>query len=384
MLEATNLFLDPNLADTEDTCFEAINQLADQILELSKGENQKFSAGVYIWGTEEVARRILLLLEENNIPLLGVFDTDSRKIGTLFAGHIVTNPTTVHNFVIICSYHQPSHLQVARKLLGEYAIGAWELLISFRGTIYLPWNNLRSPSDLTENEKQKLIIIADRVHPDSKSEYWKQVAAHHFVGILNPNQSGSFSTAEEYFVPGIIETTNESIFLDLGAYTGDTIERFFAQEIGIGDSRKAIGIEADQSNFLTLMKKFISREDVILINSVISDESGLTPFSQSTNSMGSSALFFEPNTFVPAITIDQIHQQMKFSHVKFDIEGFERRALQGASEAIRNGKAIWSVASYHLFDDFWVLPSFFPDDYLMFVTRHTPLPWDTTFHFIKS
>jgi FkbM family methyltransferase len=383
MLEQTNLFLNPNSVDTPDSCFNAIEELKRQSFEINENLKNKFSNGVYIWGTEEVARRILPLLEEFAIPLLGVFDSDQRKIGASFAGYKITNPRPVDKFVVVCSYHQPKHLQEAQILLGENAIGAWELLFILRDTKYLPWNNLRSPSMLTIEEKKMLSAKGSRVHPKSQAEFWKQTAARHFVGILSQNQSGYSSNSEEYFVPGIVKTNENSVFLDLGAYTGDTIERFFNQEVGQQSLRKAIAVEADQSNFKTLIDKFGTRDDVVLLNCAINDELGIIPFTESVNSMGSSALFFEPNSFVPALTIDEIYGVMEFSHVKFDIEGFERRALRGGSKAIQTGNAIWSVASYHLFDDFWVLPSFFSDHYQMHVTRHAPLPWDTTFHFVK-
>jgi FkbM family methyltransferase len=384
MLENTNLFLNPDYVTDQKSCFQAIEELSNQIESKTNQPHLDFLTGVYIWGTEEVARRIVLLLEELNIPLLGIFDSDVNKQGHYFGKYEIQSPRAVNNYVVVCSYNQPAHLESARELLGERALAAWELLILNSKTQYLPWNNLRKPSQLTLQEKDRLGKVGNRIHATSIHEYWKQVAAHHFVGILHNNQVGSFSNEEEYFVPGLIKTLSDSVFLDLGAYNGDTINRFFNQPIGMSDSRKAIGVEADRNNYSELMRKFNERSDVILLNAVIGNESGLVPFSQSPSSMGSSALFFEANTIIPSITIDQIFQKMKFSHAKFDIEGFERMALQGARVAIEEGDAVWSVASYHLYDDFWVLPSFFSEDYEMHVTRHAPLPWDTTMHFMRK
>jgi FkbM family methyltransferase len=384
MLGQTNLYLNPGEITDRNSCFQAIEDLNNQ-LTMKKGSLvPDFQNGVYLWGSEEVARRILLLLEELDIPVLGIFDSDPHKHGRLMGGHEISSPRVVENYVIICSYHQPLHLESACNFLGTKALAAWELLISFPETRCLPWNNLRKPSDLSEQEKELISGVADRIHPSSREEFWRQVAARHFVGLLHSNQAGSFSNSQEYFVPGMVETKNDSIFLDLGAYTGDTIDRFFSQPVGGVDLRKAIAVEADRNNYFELMRKFSGRDEITLLNSAINHVSGLVPFSQSVNSMGSSAHFFEANTIIPAVTIDQIFERIEFSHAKFDIEGFERIALQGAPRAINEGSTTWSIASYHLYDDFWVIPSFFPDSYEIHVSRHAPLPWDTTMHFLRK
>ena len=313
MLETTNLFLNPNEVTDEQTCFQASEVLIEQ-LKMHVGQKKlDLKSGVYIWGTEEVGRRVEQLLEEFHIPLLGIFDGNSKKHGESFGLHKIQPPRQVDNYVIVCSYHQPRHLEEARELLGERALAAWELLILKSETRYLPWNNLRRPTDLTAGEKKKLSELSKRIHAKSVPEYWKQVAARHFVGILHTNQSGMFSNEEEYLVPGIIKTEKDSVFLDLGAYTGDTIERFFNQKIGMEDRRRAIGVEADRNNYAELLSKFKTREEIVLLNAVINSNSGVVPFSQATNSMGSSALFFEANTIIPAITIDQIFEKMRKS-----------------------------------------------------------------------
>jgi FkbM family methyltransferase len=384
MLDETNLFLNPDEIIDEKTCFSAIDELSYQLNSLKGNAKPNFSQGVYIWGSAEVARRIIGLLKEIKIPLLGVFDSNTEKQGLVFENIVIEAPRTVKNYVIVASYHQPEHLLFARELFGEFAIAAWELLIMNPDSTSLPWNNLRSPDSLTVSEREKISQVSSRCTENTRAEFWRQVAARHFVSVLHTNKNGNLGLECEYFVPGIIHTHKDSIFLDLGAYNGDTIARFFKQIVKEPDNRRAIAVEADQNNFLTLLQKYNQNTSVSLLNAVINSESGILPFSESENSMGSSALFFEPNTFVPAVTIDNIFQNIEFTHIKFDIEGFERVALKGATSAIASHKSVWSVASYHLVDDLWVIPDFFPESYEIVISRHAPLPWDTTMHFIPK
>jgi len=383
MLDKTNMYLDPFLLKDAESAFTAIDQLRDQLENYSL-EHLQIKSGVYLWGTEEVARRVSTLLEELSIPIIGIIDSNPAKEGKIFLGHEIQRPREVAAPVVICSYNQPSHLEEAKKLIGDHAIAAWELLVLSKSKTHLPWNNLRTPSDLSESEKKQLIQVGNRCSNDTVAEYWRQVAARHFVSILSRNQIGSYSIDYEYFVPGIAETTNESVFLDLGAYNGDTIRRFFAQSIVGDDKRMAIAVEADRFNYEHLLKMATENPRITPINAAIDKNSGIIPFTQIENSMGSSAIFFEPNTIVPAVTVDEIASHYGFTHVKFDIEGFERFALEGAKESISIGNALWSVASYHIEDDFWVIPSFFSTDYEMSVSRHAALPWDTTMHFYRK
>jgi FkbM family methyltransferase len=381
ILDSTNLFLDPSTINDSESAFAQIDKLMEE-LDFDPVQKAKlFSGGVHIWGSAEVARRIVRVLSELEIPLLGVFDSNPNKVGSQFEGFTIEAPREVRNFVIVCSYHAPQHLIEAKKILGDLALSAWDLLALHLNSYSLPWNNLRNPSSLSDFERDKLLQVGSRCDEDTQEEFWREVAARHFVGINAVSGLGMRSASTEYFVPEVTQTNGESVFLDLGAYTGDTLDRFFAQSIDGLDNRKAIAIEADKSNYQILLNKYSKNRNIHLLNAAINSTSGIIPFSESSYSIGSSALFFEANTIIPAVTIDDIFDKQSFSHVKFDIEGFERIALAGASKAIKSSGAVWSVASYHLYDDFWELPSFFPEEFKIHVSRHAPLPWDTTMHF---
>jgi FkbM family methyltransferase len=370
------------ITDSE-SAFAQIDKLMEE-LDFDPVQNAKlFAEGVHIWGSAEVARRIVRVLSELEIPLLGVFDSNPIKVGSQFEGFTIEAPREVGNLVIVCSYHLPEHLIDAKKILGNSALSAWELLALHLDSKSLPWNNLRNPHNLSNYERDKLVQVGSRCDEETREEFWREVAARHFVGINAVSALGMRSVNTEYFIPEVIQTNADSIFLDLGAYTGDTLDRFFAQPVDGLDNRKAIAVEADKSNFQILLNKYSKNRNIHLLNAAINSTSGIIPFSESDYSMGSSALFYEANTIIPAVTIDDIFDKQSFSHVKFDIEGFERIALAGATKAIKSSGAVWSVASYHLYDDFWELPSFFPEEFKIHVSRHAPLPWDTTMHFYQ-
>lgn len=365
----------------------SFEKLAKYIAEHGHSTSPKIKMNIskiILWGTEEVARRIIPVLIENDIEIIDVIDSNESKVGQDFFGYKVKKPFVTDTPIVLAAYEIVRMFsEVEKKFPSNTYISAWDILLLFPNTSALPWNNLRHPGQLNLEYLESLLPIANQC--ENVSEFWMQVASRHFIGITNSDNYSSHARESEYFIKEINSTHNESVFLDLGAYNGDTISRFFNQKIEGKDNRIAIGVEADRGNYLKLLEiKDNYNWNIVAFNAAIGNKFEIAEFSEQPNSMGSSSLFFEPNSFIPSITIDSIYDKFEFTHVKFDIEGFERQALEGASKAITKSNAIWSIASYHLWDDFTVLPKYFSSEYSFFCSSHASRPWDTTFHFKKK
>jgi len=366
--------------DSEESFLKGLNYAKSQNLESTK----KFTK-VNIWGTKGLAIYVIDFCNRYGIEINSIFESDDDSVGDFFHGRQVTSPKENESPTIVCSYWTSRHLNLAKKLIGENVFTPWEFMLQLNDETIWPWWNLRLPNNLSKYELNYLRKTSERCIDNlSYIEFWKQIAARHMIGIIDPNNVGSDAPSTEYFVERYTETKASSIFLDLGAYDGDTINRFFAQEITESDNRKAVGIEADLRNYLKLRALSEINPRIIPIHAAISEKNMLISFNENEHSLGSSGLSKVGKYIVPTVTIDQLFKTHSFTQVKFDIEGFERLALDGGSSAIKSKKAIWSVASYHLYDDFWTLPRKFPKKYKIGVTSHAPRPWDTTFYFIKG
>ena len=209
-----------------------------------------------------------------------------------------------------------------------------------------------------------------------------QVAARHFVSMLHAEQVPSDPPETEYFVSRLWPASDAYRFLDLGAYSGDTIRRF-ADYVGAAafSNAKAIALEPDAANFVQLCAYAASTPlPIIALKSIAGPACGVVEFSE--NLLGTASnVWGTPTTIVPSVTIDELADLEAITHVKMDIEGFEREALAGAQRLIERQSAYWAIASYHLPDDLVTLSGFFDDNYVLNVTSHAPRPWDTTLHF---
>jgi len=237
---------------------------------------------------------------------------------------------------------------------------------------------------LTVEELNLMSSTCSKIYNSSqKEEFWQQVAARHFVGINSESNTPSHSTSEEYFVHDYMEVLNDEHFLDVGAFNGDTILKFFSQEVTGFDERRALGIEPDFQNFLAL-KNTLKQDNCSVLHTGVGDSLGLAAFSESHIGTDSKVIKGQGTILVPIVTLDKIYEHYKFTYVKMDIEGYEQPALVGSKNVILNQNIKWAISSYHRADDIWMIPRYFDNNYKIQVASHAPRPWDTTFYFEKN
>lgn len=182
------------------------------------------------------------------------------------------------------------------------------------------------------------------------------------IGFINTRISGDAShirklcVPESYFPQGIIEFTNNEIFVDCGAYDGDTVE-IFKQKISDAGKKysRIYAFEPDKDNFEKLKRNQLKDKLVIPINKGVWDEKTTLTFSD--NCGGGSHI---SNTGNCSIEVDKMDNMIDgpVSLIKMDLEGAELKALQGARNIIKNYKPKLAIAVYHKIEDLLEIPQF--------------------------
>ena len=123
-----------------------------------------------------------------------------------------------------------------------------------------------------------------------------------------------------FYFNALTEPVKGGIFVDCGAYRGDTLERFI--NWSGGRYKKIFAIEADKKNFAVLEKtvRDNSYKNVLLINCGLWSDKGTLSF----NSFG------DVET-ISVDTLDNIIGDEPIDFVKLMIQGSELNALQGAT-----------------------------------------------------
>lgn len=179
-----------------------------------------------------------------------------------------------------------------------------------------------------------------------------------------------------------LKLNDNEVYLDLGAYNGDTVLDFKSRVNGFD---KIIAVEPSPRSFKKLCENTKDTENIIYYNKYISDHTGTIEIS-SGKGRGTSSV--KKGITVECDTADNLTSNLKVTFLKADVEGEEIKMISGASRIIAEDCPKMQIACYHKNDDLWTIPEAvlsINDDYDVYM-RHFPyLPaWDTLFYFIPK
>lgn len=193
----------------------------------------------------------------------------------------------------------------------------------------------------------------------------------------------------QYFDRDLYSKDIGECFLDIGAYTGDTLKVFLdVYEKGF---RKYYGFEADDVVFEKLKKvaeKSSVNEKIQLYNFAAWDEETILYFEENA---GSSKMEEENNgskTGVKAMRVEDVLKENPVSIVKMDIEGAEYKAMCGLKSIIERDKPILAICVYHKRDDYYkltdLIEEILPNEYKFFFRQYRYTPTETVCYAIPK
>ncbi len=180
--------------------------------------------------------------------------------------------------------------------------------------------------------------------------------------ILNNWYNFDFNTLQNcietnfphYFDLDIISLSEDEIFVDVGAFTGDTTIDFL-NYFGMNSYKKIYCYEITKDSLLCLKNNMRYFKNIIIRNKAVSNEEKTLYINK--NSIDNSANFISTtgDESIQAVKLDNdIHD--KITLIKMDIEGYEQKALQGVKKQIIKNKPKLLISVYHNHEDLWKIP----------------------------
>ena len=243
----------------------------------------------------------------------------------------------------------------------------------FRAYYWLP----SKPNPFYAQNVERVNAVANMLADDkSKTTY---LGMTKFRSTYN-KKDFPFSCYEktEYFIKEL-KLDDDEIFLDCGAYDGDTIGDFLKCS---PKYRRIIAFEPETANFEELQKKYGDNDRITLINAGVYDKDGEVLFNVVKNTGSSkvseNAKIDETNNFVSikVKTIDGLDLE-KVTFIKMDIEGAELNALKGAKKTILRNKPKLAVCIYHSDEDMLQIAEYIHNlapEYKLYVRQHENYP----------
>lgn len=154
--------------------------------------------------------------------------------------------------------------------------------------------------------------------------------------------------------PEMFDFSREHHMVDVGAFTGDTISKFY--ELCEGRYKSIAGFEPDEHNFSAL-KEFIEHSEyknVILFQAAAGAENGVQHFIN--NRSESCVLSEDEGDEIQIVALDSVEQIQDMTLLKVSANGWDLGVLKGAQGLIQKNKP--QISAYASGSLLWEIPFF--------------------------
>lgn len=330
---------------------------------------------IVLYGTGNGADKILDKLNSMSIPVSAIFASDNFVRTQNFRGFLVTTYSQVKerykDMIVLVCFGSQLHtvIEQIKKINNEQELYAPDVPVFGKDVFDMAYYNLH------KEEISKIhSLLADQ---KSKSVY-QNIIKYKLSGKINYLLDCETEKINDF--NEILKLNRNEIFMDLGAYRGDTVMEFIDY---VKDYKYIYAIEPNKKNFFHLEKNINLLGNCKCINIGIHHRKDLLPFN---NKSGRNFCSSIKGDLIPVDSVDNILAQKPVSFIKMDIEGQELNAITGATHTILNYKPKLLISAYHRTEDLFSVPLkvlSIRKDYKVYI-RHNPyIPaWDTNFYFI--
>lgn len=156
----------------------------------------------------------------------------------------------------------------------------------------------------------------------------------------------------QYFPADVFQLTPNEVFVDCGAYDGDTIAEF---RRSTGDQfSRIVAFEPDPQNFAALASALNGDRRITLQPYGTTARRETLCFAAGD---GAGSRISPTGTCeIQTIALDEALEGIAPTYIKFDIEGSEPDALEGGRQTIVRHRPKMAVCVYHAPDHLWSLP----------------------------
>jgi FkbM family methyltransferase len=343
-----------------------------------------------LFGAGGLGRKILRGLKTFGIEPIAFSDNNEASWDTFIDGIPVYSPNNIvnkfgNNIPVIVSIwganNSTNFLRIEEQLkaLGCNKIFSFVPLFWKYSEIFLPYYSLEKPSQIFLQKNrifQCLNLWGDIKSSEEYVSHLKWRMSLDYKALPIPD------TKNHYFPTELFALNENEVFVDCGAFDGDTLQDFYIRQGG--HFKKFFAIEPDPINFDLLQKRINTypqdvREKIKPLSAIVNSEKK-TVIISATGLQSSSINNEDQEGFeIESIVLDELLKDEKVSFIKMDIEGGERAALNGAINTIREQNPILAISVYHKSSDLWELPLFLEslsDKYIFYLRSHRNESWD--------
>lgn len=311
---------------------------------------------VWIWGVGETARRYqksIASLAKQGVNIQGYCDNNSEWWGKEYNGLLVISPEELREksniVVLICSLQK----KVIQDVGSQLTCMQKEWYVYDKAVYLLHRKELAQSYELLTDELSKKTyhtMILERMRGGDKTG-----RPFNADDLLCGNYCLEMAAFDKI--------DKDEIYIDCGAYVGDTIERYLFKKFGV--CKRIIGFEPDETSFCALnerrsrlLKEWGMKDDKIQIYQMaVGAEKGNVKFVSTELDGRTGGIIGNEGKTVQMIALDDFIVE-QYSQIKIDAIGSELDILMGAQKSIKRWKPNIVVAMAYRAEDVFEIPLF--------------------------
>ncbi len=374
------------LEELLDEDISAVRERASTAFDVT--EQKIRTDGIILFGCGLFGRKILKGLRTIGIEPLGFSDNNQKIWGDVVEGLNVFSPEEAGTkypkavyMVTIWSDMIGHPVADVEQKLHSYNQGI-EVTSFFHlfwkyPDLYLPYFSIDTPEKTIADADAILDCFSMFEDELSRKEFiaqirWRLWADH--KGLTPPGPE------TQYFPDDLFRINADEVFVDCGAFDGDTLKNFLKKQDDV--FTRYYAFEPDPANFEKL-KAFAAslpnniRDKIFVEQYAVSDTAKVLNFSSDGSLQ--SAISANGNISVKCVSIDEHLGEEGVTYIKMDVEGAEPYVIAGAVNTIKKYQPIMAVSVYHLYNHLWLLPVAVREifgDYRFFLRPHCKASWD--------
>lgn len=343
---------------------------------------------IVLYGMGDGAEKIKSVLDEIGAETADIMASDEFVRGHSFLGYRVKKLSEIERLygddflILVCFGSQlPDVMEHIYSIAEKHELYAPNVPVVGGGLFTL---------DYAKEHRSELEKVYSMLADEQSRLVFENVIRYKLSGRLDYLRACESPKEEMY---DLLKIGTEETYVDLGAYNGDTIVDFL-NETGM-HFRKIYAMEPDHKNYIKLKRRLYMIGSGLLeaYNTGAWDTETTMTFSLRS---GRSSKVDEP---VPAraanparyreitmMSVDHMLQGDIATFIKYDVEGSEQKAIEGARQTISANRPKLSVALYHRNEDMFAIPmqlAGLNKKYRFYMRHHPYIPdWDTNLYCI--
>ncbi|MEI8088761.1 MAG: FkbM family methyltransferase [Opitutaceae bacterium] len=341
---------------------EPLASAAQRERETFRHELSRTDGTVVVFGAGRLGRLCARALQRGGVPLRAFCDGNAQRQGVIQDGVAIIAPVEAARrfpqalFVVAIWTGTARETMVERlaylQQLGCAHVTSYAPLVWAHGAEEAPFHSFDLPTR-TLAAAAPLRELAARLADDASRRVLWVALRQRLLGIFD----ATAPAAEQYFPGDIVRLTEDEVFVDGGAFDGDTLADFVGR---VGERFAHYhAFEPDAANRARLMGRVQGlpaavRAKITIHPIALHAESSTLSFTDQggpTSHLGTGG-----NISVRGERLDAILAAQRLSFLKLDVEGAERASLAGAKASLTQHRPQVAACVYHEPSDLWEIP----------------------------